>query len=63
MLMFGDKAGGVDAGADADLIKDGTEATFMADVIEGSADVPVIVDFWAPGAGHANNWGQHWKQR
>ena len=33
--------------AAASLIKDGTEATFMADVIDGSADVPVIVDFWA----------------
>ena len=32
-------------------IKDGTEATFMADVIEASADVPVIVDFWAPWCG------------
>ena len=31
-----------------DLIKDGTEATFMPDVIEGSQEVPVIVDFWAP---------------
>ena len=29
----------------ADLIKDATEATFVADVIEASKDVPVIVDF------------------
>ncbi len=34
-----------------DLIKDGTEATFMADVIEASQTVPVIVDFWAPWCG------------
>ena len=31
-----------------DLIKDGTEATFLQDVIDPSNDVPVIVDFWAP---------------
>ena len=31
-----------------DLIKDTTEQTFMADVVEASQEVPVIVDFWAP---------------
>ncbi len=35
----------------ADLIMDGTEATFMKDVIETSKTVPVIVDFWAPWCG------------
>ena len=35
----------------ADLIKDGTEASFMQDVIETSKTVPVIVDFWATWCG------------
>ena len=36
---------------DADLIKDSSEATFMADVIEASQTTPIIVDFWAPWCG------------
>ena len=36
---------------DDGLIKDATEATFMADVIDASMEVPVIVDFWAPWCG------------
>ncbi|MGH6989320.1 MAG: thioredoxin family protein, partial [Stellaceae bacterium] len=35
----------------ADLVNNGSQATFMADVIEGSKDAAIVVDFWAPWCG------------
>src|ERR1700722_17623600 len=37
--------------ATADLVKEGTDASFVADVIEASKTQPVIVDFWATWCG------------
>jgi putative thioredoxin len=44
-------ASGSMGGGDKGHIKDATDASFMADVIEASRTQPVIVDFWAPWCG------------
>src|SRR5690606_11702441 len=41
----------------ADFIKDVSEADFMAEVIDASMQVPVIVDFWAPRCGPCKTLG------